>query len=460
MLFNSLTFKVLHLITLSVYWSVKNQTIRQAILLASSLLFYGWLYWPGLILLGIAIVVNYSFTRAIDKYRKKSIFVAAIALNLLNLGWFKYSAFVFDNINIILTKYEINIQLPAPSYWLPLGISFYTFQVMGYLIDIWRGDIKSEKSILTFAVFKCYYAQLIAGPIVRASELLPQLREHRTFVASQFQKGFFMLIAGLCIKICVADILSQFVEYGFNNSTEIGTAKTWLSVYGFSFQILSDFWGYSTVAIGIGHMYGISLPNNFNFPYIAKSCQDFWRRWHITLSMWFRDYVYIPLGGNREKAKIYRNIILTMTIAGIWHGAGWNFLIWGVGHGLWLAIERFANQNIVKTTNKLILALRNLFVFHMVTMLWVFFRADTFQQAIDVMGSMLLPPYNFSTSHQETLIITMALFIIFNRRLGKLFIDNKFATISLRKQVGITALLLLLIMAYSDARLDFIYFVF
>lgn len=460
MLFNSLTFLVLHTVSLLLYWALPWQKGRLFVLLVSSFVFYGWFYWPGLILLAITILINYFLSWAVDHYRKKWIFVSSICLNLLSLSWFKYSTFLLTNFELLLRIFDDSIELPKPSYWLPLGISFYTFQFLGYLIDLYKREIKHEKSLLHFAVFKCLYAQLIAGPIVRASELMPQLNRKVAFNNTYFQKGFFLVIGGLFIKIGVADLLSQFVEYGFRNASEISTFHAWLSIYGFSFQILSDFWGYSTIAVGIGLMYGIVLPDNFNFPYMATSLQDFWRRWHITLSIWFRDYLYIPLGGNKGKYGIYTNLIITMTIAGIWHGAGWNFILWGLGHGIILAIERVFGLQRIQTKNKLITSFRILVTFHIVCLLWVFFRAGDFQEAMLFLERLVLPPYSSKISGLETLVITLLLFIIFNKRIGKLFQADNFTSLSLRKQVTITTAFILLIIAYADARLDFIYFVF
>ena len=460
MLFNSLTFLLLHAVSLLLFWNISSQRLRLVLLLFSSFVFYGWFYWPGLLLLVGLIGVNYFLSWAINKYRLKWIFIVGICLNLLNLVWFKYAGFLFEIIESLFVFFNFEVVIPKPNYWLPLGISFYTFQFLGYFIDLYLGKVIHEKSILTFAVFKCYYAQLIAGPIVRANELLPQLNTKTSFDLKRFQKGFFLLIGGLFVKICVADILSQFVQFGFENAATMEFLKAWLALYGFAFQILSDFWGYSTMAVGIGLMYGINLPNNFNFPYMATSFQDFWRRWHITLSEWFRDYLYIPLGGSRGRNGIYFNLIITMTIAGIWHGAGWNFLFWGLGHGILLAIERRWNLHKIGGEQKWIKMIRQLIVFHSVCLLWVFFRAASFDEAVSFFNSLLLPPYNFSASHMELLIITISLFLIFNRKLGRLFEGDNFTNLSLRKQLGITLTLFLFIIAYADATLDFIYFVF
>lgn len=462
MLFNSLSFLLLHIIALCLYWSTNNQKVRQLILLSSSFIFYGWLYWPALILLSLAIIVNFGFSLWIQKRNNPWALRTAIIVNLMNLGWFKYSTFAIENLQLLIDQIGGNIQIPTPNYWLPLGISFYTFQIIGYFIDIQRREIDATKSLLSFAVFKCYYAQLIAGPIVRANSLLPQLETKQHFSVNDLKKGFFLMLAGLAIKIGVADIIAQFVDYNYDHIEELTNLEAWLSAYGFSFQILSDFWGYSTIAVGIGLMFGIALPMNFNLPYIAQSCQDFWRRWHITLSIWFRDYLYIPLGGNRDKRRIYFNLITTMTIAGIWHGAGWNFLIWGFGHGVWLAIERAINwtKYYKEKASWWGRILRQLWVFHVVTILWVFFRAKTFNEATGMIGQMFSSDLNFNTSHKEALIITMILFILLKKPIARLLEGNRFIELKLHKQVLICFALFLMVIAYADAQLDFIYFIF
>jgi len=459
MLFNSVVFICFHILALLFYWGFNSQRLRLVVLLLGSLVFYGWDYWPGLLLLIVTISINYGLSWAVSHYKKKWIFVAAIIINLCNLGWFKYASFISENIGTFLSYFMDNVTMPEINYWLPLGISFYTFQFLGYLIDLKRGEVAFEKSILHFAVFKCLYAQLIAGPIVRAKELLPQLHQKQSFNIENFQKGFFLLIGGLFIKICTADVLAQYVDYAFSNPGEISTLHSLISMYGFAFQILGDFWGYSTIAVGIGLMYGIILPNNFNFPYRATSFQDFWRRWHITLSIWFRDYLYIPLGGSRTKKMIYRNLILTMTIAGIWHGAGWNFIIWGFGHGVLLALERKLGVN-KKELKGIRLWMKRFFVFNMVCLLWVFFRAETFQQAMEFFQSLLIGPYSTKISRLETLIIIILLFALLSYRLGKLFIEDNFLKLNLKKQVIITIVLIVLMLGYAEAKLDFIYFIF
>lgn len=456
MLFNSLTFVLFHLCLVALYWATNRQTLRLGYLFAGSVVFYGWYYWPAVFLLGASMGVNYLMSLWIGQTRSKKVLSLGVVLNLCNLTWFKYAGFVVANLVALLNGLGLEVAAPRMGAWLPLGISFYTFQIIGYLVDVARGEVKAESSFLRFGVFKCFYGQLIAGPIVRAQELLPQLRTRREFSQDDFHLGVYFMIAGLAIKVFVADTLSQFVDYGFANPAELGQLTAWSTLYAFAFQILADFWGYSTIAIGVGYMFGIHLPLNFNLPYFADSIRDFWRRWHITLSGWLRDFLYIPLGGNRSAQK--RNLMLTMLLGGLWHGASWNFVIWGGGHGLWLAAERAFPFRL--PDQRAFRWLKTLLVFHGVCLLWVFFRAQTFGDALAYFDALFLPPYKVADSPPDTLVFMLVAFVAFMALLGKSLTDRRFLEWSLARQVSVSALLLVLILCYADARLDFIYFVF
>ncbi|MDA7673499.1 MBOAT family protein [Verrucomicrobiales bacterium] len=472
MLFNSITFVLFHLLFVALYWATKSIRVRQVLLLLSSVVFYGWYYWPALILLGVSMVVNYGFSRWIEvATEKKKVLTLAVVVNLCSLSWFKYSKFIADNVVAVLGQLGLELESPPMNDWLPLGISFYTFQIIGYLVDVSRGQVKAERNFLVFGVFKCFYAQLVAGPIVRAKDLIPQLKERHVFYSRDFQLGLYYLLAGLAIKVCIADTLAQFVNHGFGDPGALDTGTAWLTLYGFAFQILSDFWGYSTVAIGLGLMYGIELPLNFNLPYLASSIRDFWRRWHITLSEWLRDYVYIPLGGNRRWQN--RNLFLTMLLGGLWHGASWNFVFWGAGHGMWLALERVSPTIFPK--NRFFKWLKIFLVFNGVCLLWVFFRAgeeelraaiagndnvNGLQVSLDYFRALFMPPFQQAGSPPETLMFILLGFLAFMFFLGKSLTDRRFLDWSMTRQVMLCVLLLFLIIAYADAQLDFIYFVF
>ncbi len=455
MLFNSLTFIVFNFILLLFFWSSKNLRVRQLVLLIGSLFFYGWYFWQALFILLFSILFNYFIAIQIEKHQSKKILIFGVALNLLSLSWFKYSSFIFENINSIFSYFGFNLFIPELNYWLPLGISFYTFQVIGYLVDVYRKDVKAEKSFLCFGVFKCFFAQLIAGPIVRAKDFLPQLKRVANFKPEDFHLGCYYVIAGLSIKIVIADTISQFVDFGFLTPEKLNFLNSWVTLYGFAFQILADFWGYSTIAIGVGYMYGIQLPLNFNNPYSSKSLREFWRKWHITLSFWLRDYLYISLGGN--KSKHLRNLLLTMILGGLWHGSSWNFIFWGLGHGTWLVLERFISYKLPK--NLFTNILNQIIVFHGVCLLWVFFRAQSFQSASNYFKS-LIGSFSSSIKVSDTLLFQISLFIVFILTLGKSLTDKRFLSWSLKKQLGICITLILFILSYANAKLDFIYFVF
>ncbi len=455
MLFNSITFIILHFVTVFLFWSVSSQKIRQVLLLISSLIFYGWYYWPGLILLLISMVFNYYFSLKISSTKSKKVLAIAVVANLCSLAWFKYSSFIFENISALFISIGLDLSIPVMNSWLPLGISFYSFQIIAYLVDVYRNEVPVERSFISFGVFKCYYAQLIAGPIVRAKYFFPQLLQKRDFCPDKFKLGFYYMLGGLTVKICIADTLAQFVDYGFENPDLLSNKLAWLTLYGFSFQILSDFWGYSTIAIGIAYMYGLELPVNFMSPYTATSITVFWRRWHITLSRWLRDYLYISLGGNRKNQK--RNLILTMGLGGLWHGASWNFIIWGLGHGIWLMMEKIVGQKFPNI--RVFKWIKILFVFHVVAILWVFFRAANFSDAMKYLSKLFIND-NINCQISPTLISLLIAFVLFQKYFGKSLTDKSFLNWSLTKQLLVSIFLIFIMIAYANARLDFIYFVF
>jgi alginate O-acetyltransferase complex protein AlgI len=328
--------------------------------------------------------------------------------------------------------------------------------VIAYLVDVYRGTLPAERSLLVFAVFKSFFAQLIAGPIVRGQQLLPQLKAVQAFDAARAHRGLFLLLAGLFLKVAVADVLGQFAQAAFGAPREQSTLGAWLGLYAFSVQQLSDFWGYSTMAVGAALRFGIELPKNFDAPYFSRRLQEFWRRWHITLGAWFRDYLYLPLGGNRRRAPL--NILLVMAVAGLWHGAGWTFVLWGVAHGAWLAAERALAPK--PSTSRWGAALERLAVFHGVALLWVLFNARSLEVATAYYGRLFFPPYDFSAPVPELLPIGLAGFALLHRPLDRLLEDGRFAALPLRRQLLLSAALLLLLLGYGGAQLDFIYFVF
>lgn len=458
MLFNSLIFFALLLPTLIIYWLVPWQKTRLLTLLIASLVFYGYYHWPSVFLLLFTISFNYVIGILLDNRRSLLLVLMAVAVNLSILLWFKYAVFIAENINTIIGFTSLNLSIPVPPLFLPLGISFFTFQVVAYQIDIYHKEIEPERSFLRFAVFKCFFPQLIAGPIVRAKDFLPQLRQRLDFDAAGFHQGLWLILVGLSLKIGVADVLAQFANDAFKAPEKLTTVGAWTGLYAYAFQLYGDFWGYSTMAVGLAALFGLKLPLNFDTPYSAVSIQGFWRRWHITLSVWFRDYVYIPLGGNRHRHVL--NLIITMGIAGLWHGAGWNFIIWGIGHGIWLALEshiKINNKSFVE--NRFIRFLRMFLVFHGVCILWVFFRSPTVAEASIYLSRLLVPPFS-SSSVPEVLRNWLLIFALIQLPIAKTLTNNNFTQFSMQKQWALGAAACLWILAYAGAKVDFIYFTF
>jgi alginate O-acetyltransferase complex protein AlgI len=454
MLFNSLIFFALLTVTVALYWALPWHRARLAVLFGASLVFYGFHHWPSVFLLLFTIGFNFLMGREQARRRSWARLALTIAVNLSLLFWFKYAAFVADSVNSLLALFGGNLAVPRPPVFLPLGISFFTFQVIAYQVDIYRGEVAAEPSLARFAVFKCFFPQLIAGPIVRARDFLPQLRELRRFDAAQFHQGLWLVLAGLALKIGVADVLAQFADEAFRAPSAQSTVSAWTGLYAYAFQLYADFWGYSTMAVGFAALFGLVLPLNFDTPYLAQNLQEFWRRWHVTLSVWFRDYLYIPLGGNRRRRDL--NLLLTMTAAGLWHGAGWPFVLWGFAHGVWLVTERHLPPVAENRTARIV---KTFLVFHGVCLLWVLFRAPRLEVARDYFARLLLPPY---TSSKTPLILTgwLLAFALLQWPLAWTFRENRFASRSLTTQWLLALAALYLVIAYAGAHVDFIYFTF
>lgn len=457
MLFNSLAFFALLSPTVALHWSLPWQTGRLWLLLTASLVFYGYHHWPSVFLLLFTIGFNFMAGRIQQRRQSWPLLWAVVGADLSLLFWFKYAAFIAANVNAVLAFAGASLAVPVPPVFLPLGISFFTFQVVAYQIDVHRREIEAEPSLLRFAVFKCFFPQLIAGPIVRASALLPQMRDAIRFDAAGFHQGLWLVLAGLALKIGVADVLAQFADEAFRSPTTLTTIGAWTGLYAYAFQLYADFWGYSTMAVGLAALFGLELPLNFDTPYAATSLQDFWRRWHITLSVWFRDYVYIPLGGNRHRPGL--NLLLTMTLAGLWHGAGWPFVVWGLGHGLWLALERRLPSLPFFTDNRVGRFLRAVLVFHGICLLWVLFRAPTLAAAGEYFSRLLSPPFN-SSKVPSALASWLVVFALAQGPVAWTLADRRFVKLPLKAQWALASVCIYLILAYAGAKVDFIYFNF
>ena len=397
MLFSSLTFIFIFLpLVLGIYFISKDK-YKNTILLVFSLFFYAWGEPKYIILMIFSIIFNYFFGLLIDKYRtNKKLSVALlifdIAINLLMLIMFKYSNFLVNTINDIFNLNITSISIfnkDILKLTLPIGISFYTFQMLSYIIDLYKGEVKVQKNILSLGTYIAFFPQLIAGPIVRYETIENELK-NRTHTFNKFVFGLKRFIIGLGKKVILANNLAfvadQIIDSG--NIGNYGTIIAWIAMFAYALQIYYDFSGYSDMAIGLGKMFGFTFLENFNYPYISKSITDFWRRWHISLSSWFRDYVYIPLGGNRvKKSRWVFNIMVVWMLTGLWHGASWNFVLWGLYFGIILLIEKFFLHKIL---DKLPNILRWLYSVILIIVGWTIFRNEDITLVLDLLKKMFI----------------------------------------------------------------------
>ena len=391
MLFNSFVFLFAFLpITYVVFWTLRTASARYVWLTISGYVFYG--YWDPrfCLLMAFSTVVSFSaglgFLRWSDPRRRRLLLVVPIVLDLSILGFFKYANFVVDSLARVLNWAGAGIAVPHWNIILPIGISFYTFHTITYIVDSYRGVIKPTRNIFEFSAYVSLFSQLVAGPIVRFRQIEEDLEKLGQADRTRWLNiGISFFLIGLLEKVVVADTLAFFVNRDLSNYHGLSTAGAWLAMLGYSFQLYFDFAGYSDMAIGLGYMFGLRIPINFNSPYKALDPSDFWRRWHISLSSCLRDYVYIPLGGNRHgEWNAYRNLMLTMLIGGLWHGANWTFVIWGAYHGLLLALyRRFATA-----WDPLPRLLRQLAMFVLAVGGWVLFRSTDFGMAATLFAKM------------------------------------------------------------------------
>jgi len=382
MLFQTWSFLIFFLIAYPLYLLAKGTRLRLPWLLATSYVFYAWLDWRYLFPIAYVSVVDYLVVaRMARSERKRRWLWVSIANNLVVLGLFKYGQFATDNVNALLSALNVPYLLSAPGILLPAGLSFYLFQSMGYVIDSYRGTIERETSFVRYATFVAFFPRLLAGPIERAGNLLPQLRQTPKITASDFSDGLSLFVVGLFKKVALANYLALYVNKVYAAPGDVQAPALILATFLFAWQIYFDFSGYTDMARGIAAMMGLRLMLNFNNPYLATSLGAFWNRWHISLSSWFKDYVYIPLGGNRKgRFNTYRNIFLTMVLSGLWHGAAWTFVLWGAVH----ALGRFATRELERTAfyrDGVPAFMKQAFVFAIVTFAWIFFRAETVADA-------------------------------------------------------------------------------
>ena len=383
MLFSGIPFLYYFLpLVLAVYFLVPRGA-KNAVLFASSLLFYAWGEPRFCVFMLLSIAQGYVFGRLIERNRKhtrrsKLFLTASVCLSLGLLGYCKYADFFISSLNAV-TGASIKLLHVV----LPIGISFYTFQILSYVVDVYRGSVPAQKSFLKLGTYIAMFPQLIAGPIVRYAEIAPQLDSRQTTL-EDVSSGACRFVIGLSKKVLLANVLYGLVT-AFQQSRDLSVLYFWLYAVSFALQLYFDFSGYSDMAIGLGRIFGFRFSENFNYPYISASITEFWRRWHISLGSWFRDYVYIPLGGNRvSKAKWLRNILVVWMLTGLWHGASWNFVLWGLGFAVLLVAEKLVCGRLLQRTH----VLKHVYTLLLVTLSFVLFNADSVSKAVSQLGAM------------------------------------------------------------------------
>ena len=403
MVFASAVFLFLFLpITIIGYFLIKPK-YKNFWLFIMSLVFYAWGGLIYAILFIFSAYINFLFGIWMekDRERKKLILFLSIVWNLGILAYFKYSSFILLNLQMIIQIFIPNFKINIVHVPLPIGISFFTFQIMTYVIDLYREEIKVQKKFINLGLYIMLFPQLIAGPIVRYIDIEKEINNRKVDI-DLIDEGIKRFILGLGKKIFIANIMGTWADTVFNMSLEkINTPLAWLGIFGYTMQIFFDFSAYSDMAIGLGKIFGFHFLENFNYPYISRNIQEFWRRWHISLSQWFKDYLYIPLGGNRKgKIRTYINLLIVFFLTGLWHGSSWNFIFWGIFHGVFLIIERLGLKKVLEKTPKI---LQHLYTMIIVIIGWVFFRADNFIFALKYLKILFIP--NFI--HMESFLVEL-----------------------------------------------------
>jgi alginate O-acetyltransferase complex protein AlgI len=503
MLFNSFSFIVFFAIMLALHYLPLKWKVKKTNLLIASYIFYAAWNPPFILLLWLSTVVDFFVGRALyneeNKTKKKLLLVISLIGNLGMLCFFKYGTFLLENFVTLVNAMGIDYQPAKPSIILPAGISFYTFTTLCYTIDMYKRESKPVSNLLDFSLFVTFFPHLVAGPIVRPPQLVPQFESPKQANRLQMMQGLFLLSLGLFMKVVLADtLLAGPSDTVFNFTNVLLPLDAWMGVLAFSGQIFFDFAGYSTCAIGVAMCLGFSLPQNFKYPYAAIGFSDFWKRWHITLSTWLRDYLYIPLGGNRKgTGRTYVNLMLTMLLGGLWHGASWTFVVWGGLHGLYLCVEKLILQFRMKRQQQLSseailgttanyqpqpVMVKNSFVpaffyrrgvqlflgamitYFLVNITWVFFRADSFEGAWRLLSAMfgfadngaaLLPTLDLLKVGVVTVLLIASHWFMRNTSVLELAQRTKWWIIGL----GWAFMLVLLILSQKSSD-SFIYFQF
>lgn len=480
MLFNSIDFAIFLPIVFVLYWFVFNKNLKKQNLLIviASYVFYGWWDWRFLSLIVFSTIIDYTVGRLLRKeenqLKRKILLWTSILVNLGFLGFFKYYNFFLDNFITAFSFFGQEIQGNSLNIILPVGISFYTFQTLSYTIDVYRRKLEPTKDIIAFSAFVSFFPQLVAGPIERATQLLPQFYTKRTFDYSKAVDGMRQILWGLFKKIVIADNCAEYANIVFNNSSDYSGSTLILGAIFFTFQIYGDFSGYSDIAIGTSRLFGFNLMKNFAFPYFSRDIAEFWRRWHISLSTWFRDYLYIPLGGSRGGTWMkVRNTFIIFLVSGFWHGANWTFIVWGALNAIYFLPLLLAKKNRVYTNNiaetgnfASIKEYIGMFTtFALTVFAWIFFRAESVGHALNYIKGIfttnifVLPELNIMYIFPLMLIVVFMVVEWFGRK-DEYALEKQLNTLSVPIRWGIYTLVVILIIVFKGNPQDFIYFQF
>lgn len=467
MIFSSIEYILLFVGVLLFMVLVKSNKIKKFFLLLVSYFFYAYWDYRFAFLLFFISFVNYRIGISIEKSEcdklRKNWLVGAITFNLIILGFFKYFNFFIDSANILLGY--LNLRLALLDIILPIGISFIVFETISYIVDIYRGNSKSAKNFWDLALLIAFFPHLIAGPILKPNHFLPQLERSIVIRWGNLELGLQMFLLGLVKKILIADRLALFVDPVFKTPQNFSSATIWLAVVAYAIQIYCDFSGYTDMAIGSAKCLGFEIPRNFNMPYISKNITEFWRRWHISLSTWLRDYLYIPLGGNRDgKVKQYMNLLIVMLLGGLWHGASWNFVTWGGLHGIALIVHKVYKEYIFKKCYTRLWPYEFaswLLTFTFVCISWVFFRSNSFSISLFIIKKMFFMIEPEGINWYATSLFTILPILIISHIIGKQL--NSYPRFSLVSFKGLFILFFVLIGFFYLAPVNsapFIYFQF
>ncbi len=468
MVFSSMTFLwIFFPIVFLLSLVIRNTKAQNILLLVASLIFYAWGEPVYVFLLLLSVLLNWIFGLCIERFNNKKLFlIADLIVNLGLLGYFKYCNFLLNTLDHLLPM----INIPRVSISLPIGISFFTFQAMSYIIDLYRGEYKAQKNILNLALYISFFPQLIAGPIVKYRDIDDQILS-RSVNSEKIASGFRRFIYGLGKKVIISNIIASAADSIFGTDiSQMTGIMAWCGAIFYTLQIYYDFSGYSDMAIGLGKMFGFDFLENFNYPYISASIREFWRRWHISLSSWFREYLYIPLGGNRKgMIRTYINLFIVFAVTGLWHGASWNFVGWGLYHGFFLIVERMGFGKLLDKSK----ILSRIYCILVVIIGWVFFRVESVGTGVKVIMRMIMPwKYTLSTVSLGTIISAQTVLAVIFGILGcgiiqKIFSYGKLSVISSKwKNSVFEAVYCLIVLLYcimllaNNSYNPFIYFRF